>query len=409
MALVPGQGEGERRRARGVSAGVRMALVPGQGERRRARGVSAGVRMALHLPLAMALLMGLVDSLCASGTEQKQTEPTPVQNLPSSSRYFTSSGPTRPGFTGPTGPGSTNLTRPGLTGPTGPGSTNLTRPGLTGPTGPGSTNLTRPGLTGLTGPGSTNLTRPGLTGPTRPSLTGPAGPGFTNLTRPGLTGPTGPGSTNLTRPGLTGPTRPSLTGPAGPGFTNLTRPGLKGPMGPGFTNLTRPPSIEDQLNQIHKDLENQTQNFVSEDKEKFQDYEDHLASSSSSSSSGVCREEDLVAASQALCASTFYQQMEHLSPDQHCLLLDRVIMAYNDMTLCLEELSHWAGCFYPNSQVQDLFLQVHSSFFQQCPRQERPLEDAPHGLAVALTLGTVSILPVLVYLVGWRSGVDPAR
>ncbi|XP_072768164.1 uncharacterized protein [Nerophis lumbriciformis] len=300
--------------------------------------------MALHLLLAMALTIGLVDPLCASGTEQKQTEPTPVRNIPSSSRYLTSSGPTRLGLTGPT------------------------RPGLTGPTGPGLTNPTRPGLTGPTSPRLMGLTRPGLTGPTRPGLTGPTSPGLMGLTRPGLTNPTRPGLMGLTSPGLTSP--------------------------------TRPPSFEDQLNQIHKDLENQTQNFVSEDKENFQDYEDHLPDG--------CREDDLVEASHAVCASTFYQQMEHLRPDERCVL-DQVIGAYNDMTVCLEALSRWAGCFYPNSKVQDLFLLVHSRFFQECSLQERPLEDAPHGLAVALTLATVSIIPVLVYMVGWRSGVGPAR
>ncbi|XP_061887839.1 uncharacterized protein LOC133638858 isoform X2 [Entelurus aequoreus] len=254
--------------------------------------------MAFHLLLAMAVIMGLVDPLCASGPEQKQTEPTPVRNITSSSRYLTSSGPTRLGLTGPKGPG----------------------------------------------------------------LRGPTGPGLTNPTRPGLTGPT--------RPGLTGPTRPSLTSPKSPGLTSPTSPGLTSP--------TRPPSIEDKLNQIHKNLENQTQNFVSEDKENFQVYEDYHPP-------GVCREDDLVKESHAVCTSTFYQQMEHLRPDERCVL-DQVI-----------------------GKVQDFFLLVHSSFFQQCSPQERPLEDAPHGLAVALTLGTVSIIPVLVYLVGWRSGVDSAR
>ncbi|XP_054625416.1 receptor activity-modifying protein 3-like [Dunckerocampus dactyliophorus] len=159
----------------------------------------------------------------------------------------------------------------------------------------------------------------------------------------------------------------------------------------------RPTSTEDDPSQIQNQLENQTRLVVTEDEESFQEYEDHLLG-------GRCQQDLLVEASHAVCGSAFHQQMEHLGPDDLCVL-DNVIRAYNDMTLCLESLAHWAGCFYPNANIQDFFLLVHSSYFLQCSHEERHLEDAPHWLSVALTLCTVAIIPALVYLVGWRSKV----
>nr|XP_057924472.1 uncharacterized protein LOC131126207 [Doryrhamphus excisus] len=162
-----------------------------------------------------------------------------------------------------------------------------------------------------------------------------------------------------------------------------------------------PTSSEDHLSQIQNQLENQTRLVVGEDEENFQDYEDHL-------SGARCQQDLLVEASHVMCGSAFHQHMEHLGPDERCIL-DNVIRAYNDMTLCLEALAHWAGCFYPNANIQDFFLLVHSSYFLQCSGEERHLEDAPYWLSVALTLGTVAVIPVLVYLVGWRSKVDMLR
>lgn len=76
------------------------------------------------------------------------------------------------------------------------------------------------------------------------------------------------------------------------------------------------------------------------------------------------------------------------------------------MTKCLEELSQMVGCFYPNADIQDFFLHIHSLYFQNCSNKELLLLDAPDGLVIALTLIPVSLIPVLVYLVVFKNKVQ---
>lgn len=79
---------------------------------------------------------------------------------------------------------------------------------------------------------------------------------------------------------------------------------------------------------------------------------------------------------------------------------------YNNMTLCLERLSRLIGCHYPNPDIEDFFLHVHSLYFHSCSKEELLLVDPPSGLVIALTLIPVSLIPILVYLVVWKSKVQ---
>lgn len=84
-----------------------------------------------------------------------------------------------------------------------------------------------------------------------------------------------------------------------------------------------------------------------------------------------------------------------------------VYRPYNDMALCLEILSHQVGCYYPNSDIQGFFVYMHSLYFHSCEVEEEFLHgDAPHELVLALTLVPVSLIPILVYLVVWKSKVQ---
>lgn len=77
------------------------------------------------------------------------------------------------------------------------------------------------------------------------------------------------------------------------------------------------------------------------------------------------------------------------------------------MALCLEFLSHQVSCYYPNPDIQGFFVYMHSLYFRNCTVEEEVLlEDAPHELVVALTLVPVSLIPILVYLVVWKSKVQ---
>ncbi|XP_057674103.1 receptor activity-modifying protein 1-like [Corythoichthys intestinalis] len=146
------------------------------------------------------------------------------------------------------------------------------------------------------------------------------------------------------------------------------------------------------------------ENFVTEDDESFQEAEDSVVGAGG----GGCREAELAEFSVVLCAAEFERQVDLVPAEERCLLRN-VIGAYDKLTVCLESLSHWCGCFYPNPSTQAAFLRVHSAFFARCPRadggeEERHLRDAPREVAVGLTLAPVALVPFLVYLVGWRSG-----
>lgn len=73
------------------------------------------------------------------------------------------------------------------------------------------------------------------------------------------------------------------------------------------------------------------------------------------------------------------------------------------MTICLEELSRLLGCFYPNPDIQDFFIYIHSLYFHECSSVD-PLEtDAPRSLVIVLTVIPVIIIPALVYVVVRKS------
>ncbi|XP_062848765.1 receptor activity-modifying protein 1-like isoform X2 [Trichomycterus rosablanca] len=99
--------------------------------------------------------------------------------------------------------------------------------------------------------------------------------------------------------------------------------------------------------------------------------------------------------------------------DVHMMEIDKgdwcnwemVLSAYNNLTVCLEQLAGYAKCYYPNAVVQDLFVKVHKQYFSSCGTREDALPDAPPGVVLILTLLPVSIIPILVYMVIWKSSM----
>ncbi|XP_041817962.1 receptor activity-modifying protein 3-like [Chelmon rostratus] len=153
---------------------------------------------------------------------------------------------------------------------------------------------------------------------------------------------------------------------------------------------------EDDKSHIEDELQNnQTSTVITEDDENFQDQDILLPA-------GHCHQGLLVQHINIICGAAFETEMLSISTEKWCVLKD-IIRPYNDMTLCLEKLSKFFSCYYPNTNIQDFFLHIHSHYFHNCSRKEPLLVDAPHGLVIALTLVPVSLIPVLVYLVVWKS------
>uniref|UniRef100_UPI0037E787CB receptor activity-modifying protein 1 n=1 Tax=Semicossyphus pulcher TaxID=241346 RepID=UPI0037E787CB len=150
--------------------------------------------------------------------------------------------------------------------------------------------------------------------------------------------------------------------------------------------------IEDEL------LNNQTSAFVKEDDEDFQDQEIKFPGRR-------CPQDQLVNSSHGLCGKIFHMEMMSISTKNWCDL-DYIIRPYNTMTVCLEMVSDYLGCYYPNPNIQDFFLKIHSHYFHNCSTEEHLLVDAPQTLVIALTLIPISFIPLLVYLVVWKSKVQ---
>ncbi|KAM7370388.1 hypothetical protein PAMP_009941 [Pampus punctatissimus] len=147
---------------------------------------------------------------------------------------------------------------------------------------------------------------------------------------------------------------------------------------------------------VEDELQNQT--VITEDDESFQEQEEEFPGRH-------CNEIALIEFSRSICKADFDKQMLTISPEDWCVL-ENIIRPYNNMTICLERLSSIVNCYYPNSNIQDFFREIHLYYFHNCSTEEQPFMDAPHGLVVVLTLIPVSLIPVLVYMVVWKSKVQ---
>lgn len=78
---------------------------------------------------------------------------------------------------------------------------------------------------------------------------------------------------------------------------------------------------------------------------------------------------------------------------------------YNQLSLCSEKCAAMIHCYYPNVVVQELFVDIHKQYFNLCDTKEDALPDAPARVVLVLTLLPVSVIPILVYMVIWKSSV----
>ncbi|XP_039990516.1 receptor activity-modifying protein 1-like [Xiphias gladius] len=155
----------------------------------------------------------------------------------------------------------------------------------------------------------------------------------------------------------------------------------------------------DEKSQIEEELQNnQTSTVITEDDENFQDQEREFPHRH-------CRQDILVNISHGICGANFHSEMLTISRENWCLL-ESITRPYSSMTSCLENLCQMVDCYYPNPDIQDFFLYIHSYYFHNCTKEDLPFEDAPHELVMALTLIPVSLIPILVYLVVWKSKVQ---
>ncbi|KAM4524104.1 uncharacterized protein PAE49_000569 [Odontesthes bonariensis] len=140
---------------------------------------------------------------------------------------------------------------------------------------------------------------------------------------------------------------------------------------------------------------NRTSGLITEDDERFQDDQNQASAEN-------CKRDLLVRLSHEYCGQHFHEEMLAIGTENWCVL-DDVIRPYNDLTVCVEQVAGIVNCFFPNPDIQDFFVYIHSMYFENCPEEDVQFEDAPHSLVVALTVIPVCLIPILVYLVVWKS------
>ncbi|XP_033974755.1 receptor activity-modifying protein 3-like isoform X2 [Trematomus bernacchii] len=149
---------------------------------------------------------------------------------------------------------------------------------------------------------------------------------------------------------------------------------------------------------IGDELEHNQTSGITEDNENFQDQEMR-------NPVRHCHVSELEK-SIYLCGDDFHMKMMSISTEDRCEV-DNIIRPYNDLTNCLEWLVGLMRCYYPNPTIEEFFLTIHTMYFNNCSVEiPLELEDAPQGVVIALTLIPVSLIPVLVYLVVFKSKVQ---
>ncbi|KAI5105718.1 receptor activity-modifying protein 1 precursor, partial [Silurus meridionalis] len=117
-----------------------------------------------------------------------------------------------------------------------------------------------------------------------------------------------------------------------------------------------------------------------------------------------CNESLFMDFGKEFCLKDFEEDMSSLAQENWCDW-EMVLGYYNSLTQCLEICATHTHCYYPNAQVQAMFVDVHMRYFSSCSSKDDPLPDAPARVVLVLTLLPVSVIPVLVYMVIWKSSV----
>ncbi|CAL8273295.1 unnamed protein product [Lota lota] len=97
-----------------------------------------------------------------------------------------------------------------------------------------------------------------------------------------------------------------------------------------------------------------------------------------------------------MCYKTFKIKMDLHNSTDWCVW-SNVRGAYNNFTICTEEMAECLLIPWPNPMVENMFLNIHSTYFRNCPTEE--LSDPPPGIVLALVMTPISLLPVMVVLV----------
>ncbi|TRY93232.1 hypothetical protein DNTS_014369 [Danionella cerebrum] len=96
------------------------------------------------------------------------------------------------------------------------------------------------------------------------------------------------------------------------------------------------------------------------------------------------------------CKYNFVVAMDAMNNTDWCSL-ERVKSAYNNFTVCTETVADCLLLPWPNRFVEQTFVDIHRTYFQDCPSEA--LSDPPLSIILALVMTPICLIPVMVVLV----------
>ncbi|CAG5898013.1 unnamed protein product [Menidia menidia] len=97
-----------------------------------------------------------------------------------------------------------------------------------------------------------------------------------------------------------------------------------------------------------------------------------------------------------ICQTRFENEMALLNNTDWCIWA-KVSSLYSNLSLCTEDLSDCLQIPWPNPLVEEIFVDIHSNFFKDCPTEE--FSDPPPPIVFALVFIPICLIPVMVSLV----------
>ncbi|XP_036445288.1 receptor activity-modifying protein 2 [Colossoma macropomum] len=97
-----------------------------------------------------------------------------------------------------------------------------------------------------------------------------------------------------------------------------------------------------------------------------------------------------------LCTADFMREMSAMNSSSWCMW-DKVKSPYNSLTQCTEHIADCLLLPWPNKLVEQIFVDIHTSYFQECPTET--LRDPPPNVIFALVMTPICLIPAMVVLV----------
>ncbi|XP_061567761.1 receptor activity-modifying protein 2 isoform X2 [Cololabis saira] len=97
-----------------------------------------------------------------------------------------------------------------------------------------------------------------------------------------------------------------------------------------------------------------------------------------------------------VCLFTFKNEMEPLNSSDWCIW-GKVNRLYSNLSQCTEDMSDCLLIPWPNPLVEQTFVDIHSTYFQECPTEE--FNDPPPSVVFALVITPICLIPLMVSLV----------